>query len=114
MFSHVTCCPCSAAPCLAGGSVNTKSVQLNWGTCTAAGRATQRDSGNAIMAEWSNSGPEDDGVNVRLCFSRHDKDGNGCIDSLELESVLKVSKLLLHVVLFLFLHPWMFMPYVII
>ncbi len=67
-----------------------------------AGHATTRwDSGKAILAEWSNSGPaDDDGVNVRLCFSRHDKDGNGCIGASELESIFKVSyftKLLFHV-----------------
>ncbi len=100
MFSPITPCPCSAAPRLAGGSVNTKSVQLNWGASTAAGRAAQRGSGNAIMTEWSNSGPADNGVNVRLCFSRHDKDGNGCIDSFELKRLLKVSKLFLHVNIF--------------
>ncbi len=81
-------------------------MQLNWGAHTAAGHATIRwDSVKAIMAEWSNSGPEeDDGVNVRLCFSRHDKDGNGCIGTSELESVVKVSfftKLLFHVPLLL-------------
>ncbi len=82
----------SAAPCLAGTNLNTKSVQLNWGAHTAAGHPAMRwDSGKAIMTEWSNSGPVDDGVNVRLCLSRHDRNGNQCIGTSELESILKVS-----------------------
>ncbi len=100
VFSHITFHPCSAAPHLAGTSISTKSVQLNWGTCTAAGCMTQRDSGKAIMADWSKSVSEDNGVNVRLCFSHYDKDGNGCIDTLDLESVLKVgSTKMFHVAL---------------